>query len=154
MRRVGWVAMGLILVVLLVGCAPVVTIQNNTQIPVRAFLSSGGRSEVLSPSPGESSSAEVTEGPYRVTVVPDLEWIDYAKATRSYLNERLADSDNLTGQQLLDVIRRLKDIAQRIQQFENAAGTGSGCRGAVSSEGGGLVAVSTAADGSLVVSCQ
>ncbi|HKZ55257.1 MAG TPA: hypothetical protein VJ123_07235 [Anaerolineales bacterium] len=154
MRRIGWVAMGLILSGLITGCAPVVTVQNTTRIPVRAFVWSGGRSEVLSPSPGESSSAEVSEGPYRVSVVPDQEWIEYAKATRRYLNERLADSDHLTGQQLLDVIRRLKDIAQRIQQFENAAGTGSGCRGKVSSEGGGLATISTSADGSLVVSCK
>ena len=139
---------------LVAGCGPIITVNNITKFPVRVVVSSGGRSEVVSPSAGESSSVEVVEGPYRVYVIPDDEWIAYAKATRQYLNDRLANSQSLTGPQLLDVIRRLKEIAARIQQYEQALGTGKGCAGSVTSDGGGVVQVSTAADGGLVVSCK
>jgi len=139
----------------LVGCAPSVVVENKTGFAVRVVVTSANGSEVVSPSPGESSSAEVAEGTYRVTVIPDAEWLDHAKATRKFLNDQLANSGNLTGAQLLDVIQRLKDIAARMQQFESTAGGGASCSGAVSSDGGGGVAtITTAANGALVVACR
>lgn len=137
-----------------VGCAPAIFVQNNTGFPVRAVVTTGGRRGVLSPSPGESSATDASEGPYTVTVIPDAEWIEYAKLTRRFLNEQLANSDNLTGQQLLDVIRRLKSIAEQMQQFERAAGRGSSCGGAVTSDGGGIVTISADASGALAVTCK
>lgn len=92
------------------GCAPAIVVQNNTTIPVRVVVSAGDIRGVLSPSPGEGSSIEVAEGAYRVAVIPDAEWIEYAKLSRKLLNERLANSDKLTGPQLLELIRQLKDI--------------------------------------------
>jgi hypothetical protein len=133
---------------------PSVTVQNNTKFLVRAVVTSGGGSQVLSPSPGESASADVGEGVYSATVIPDTDWVEYAKLTRKVLNDRLANADNLTGDQLLDVVRRLKDIAAAMQQFEQAASSSGKCDGSVSQDGGGVVTVSTASDGSLVVSCK
>ena len=144
--------------ILIAGCAPSIVVENKTSFPVRAIIRAGGMSEVLSPSPGESSSAEVGEGSYSATVIPDAEWIEYARATRQYLNEQLAHSDNLTGPQLLEVIRRLKDIAVRIDQFErsaasSAAGAAS-CEGTVSLEADGLVVVSTTPEGRILINCR
>ncbi len=146
----------LLMTALVVACGPFVTVENKTKIPVRVVVTSPGRSDVLSPSPGESSSAEVDEGAYSVAVIPDQEWIEYAKLTRQVLNDRLANSQNLTGAQLLDVVQRLKDIASKVQQFEQAAaGKGAGCRGSVGSDsGGGRVQVNIGVDGTLVVSCK
>ena len=144
--------------VLLAGCAPGIVIQNSASFPVRAIIRAGGVSEVFSPSPGESSYAEVREGRYTATVIPDAEWIEYARATRQYLNDQLAHSDNLTGPQLLDVIRRLNDIATRMDQFERAAASSAvgsaSCSGAVSSEANGLVTVTTNLDGRIFIDCK
>jgi len=153
MKRLPLFIAGLIVAGLIAGCGPVIVVQNNTRIPVRAVVTSNGRSEVLSPSPGESSTAEAGEGPYTVTVIPDQEWIDYARATRKFLNDQLANSDNLTGPQLLQVVQRLKAVAAQMQEFENAAGKSQSCSGTLTSDGGGSVQVSTGADGALVVSC-
>ncbi len=152
MKRIKWIAICLALV-LLAGCAPAITVTNNTSFPVRAIVSSGKTRNVLSPSPGYSSTAEATEGPYRVTVIPDAEWIEYAKTIRAYLNDRLAHADQLTGPELLEVIRRLKEIATRMQQYEQAGG-GASCSGKINEEGGGLVTVSLGANGALVVVCR
>ena len=138
----------------LAGCGPAIVVQNNTKFPVRVVVATGGKSEMLSPSPGESSAAEASEGAYGVYVIPDEEWIAYAKLTRQYLNDQLANSDKLTGPQLLNVIQRLKDIAERMHQYERAAGSGNGCSGRVTSDGGGAVTISTRADGGIVVSCR
>ncbi len=154
MKRMKWIAM-ILAAALLAGCAPTITVTNQTTFPVRAIVTSKGTRNVLSPSPGESSTAEVNEGPYRVTVIPDAEWIEYAKLTRKVLNDQLANADKLTGPQLLDVIARLKDIAQRMAQYEQAAGTSNSCGGKITEEStGALVIISQDAVGTLVVSCK
>jgi hypothetical protein len=135
------------------GCGPVVTIQNQTSFPVRAIVIHTGGKDVASPSPGESSSVEVDEGTFTVAVIPDNEWIDYAKTKRKVLNDMLANSDNLSGQQLLAVVAQLKDIAARMKQFEDAAGKGASCSGSASNDHDGLVQVSQGAGG-LVAACK
>lgn len=145
-----WAALALFLA----GCGPTLTIVNSTSFPVRAVVRSAGRSEVLSPSPGESSTAEMKEGKYTVTVIPDREWLDYAKITRTILNEQLANADKLTGPQLLEVIRRLKDIATRMQQFETAAGSSQSCSGSLQSDSIAVATVSLDANGQLAVFCR
>jgi hypothetical protein len=140
---------------LLASCAPFVTVENRTSIPVRVIISGSGKSNVVSPTPGESSTVEMNEGTYKATVIPDAEWIEYAKLTRKVLNERLAESDKLTGPQLLDVIRRLKEVATRMQQFEQAAGSSASCGGRLTEDNSaGLVVVSTASNGTLAISCR
>lgn len=140
--------------ILLASCGPSIVVENKTSIPVRVVVRAGGKSEVVSPSPGESSTVEANEGTYRATVIPDAEWIEYAKLTRKFLNDQLANSDKLTGAQLLEVIRRLKDVAQRMQQYEQAAGSSASCGGSLSEDSTGLVVVSTASTGVLVISCK
>lgn len=144
MKKFGIMLLILTTIVLLFGCGPTVSVNNTTKFPVRAVVSTGGRSEVLSPSPGESSSADVEEGVYTVTVIPDQEWIDYAKSVRKYLNDQLANSGKLTGQQLLNVVQRLKDIAQQMAAFSKAASaSGASCGGSLSQDKtDGLVEVS------------
>jgi hypothetical protein len=139
---------------LLSACAPALVVQNNTNFPVRVVVVAGDLRGVLSPNPGESSSMEVANGAYRVTAIPDAEWIEYAKLSRKLLNERLAAADQLTGPQLLEVIRQLKDIAQKMDAYDKAAASTSACRGAISDEGGGYVEVSQGSDGNLVVVCK
>ena len=86
--------------------------------------------------------------------LPAAEWLDDAKTARKLPNDRLADSGNLSGPHLLGVIKQLKDIAARIQQFEKAAGAGASCAISVGSNHDASVVVSLGTDGKLVVSCQ
>ncbi len=148
----------LILAALLTACAPVVTVENKTTFPVRAIVSMpGGIRQVLSPSPGYSSSAEGTEstGAYRVTVIADSEWIEYARLKRKVLNDALANSDQLSGPQLLEVIRQLKEVAEAMQRFEQAAGGGASCGGRLTEKVSmGLAEVVQTPDGQLVVTCK
>ena len=141
--------------ILLASCAPYIVVENKTSFPVRVIVSGGGKSEVVSPTPGESSSVDMNEGTYKATVIPDAEWIEYAKLTRKVLNDQLANSDKLTGPQLLDVIRRLKEIAVRMQQYEQAAASSASCGGRLTEDNSaGLVVVSTSNSGALVISCK
>lgn len=154
MKRFLWLAMFSVLAGISLGCAPTIVVENKTAIPVRVVISSAGRSQVFSPSPGESSAADVAEGAYHVTVIRDEEWIDYAKDVRKYLNDQLANSDKLSGPQLLDVIRRLKDIASRMAQYEAAGGRNLGCSGTVSQDKDGVAVISVGADGKLNMVCK
>ncbi len=154
MKRITTLVIAFITLAWLAGCGPTVSVSNKTGFAVRAIVISAGARSVLSPSPGESSTAEVQEGPYKVVVIPDAEWLDYAKLKRKVLNDALANSDSLSGQQLLSVVAQLKDIAAKMQAFEQAAGSGASCGGRVSEDGGGLAEVSQAADGKLVVVCK
>jgi hypothetical protein len=134
-----------------------VSVENNAGFPVRVVISAGGGQQILSPSPGGSSYAEIEEGEFSVYAVPELEWVEYARSTRRYLNEQLAHPENLTGEQLLEVINRLVDIAAQMDRMGRAVFAlrpTSGCSGAVESGSSALVSVTTGADGSLVVTCQ
>jgi hypothetical protein len=148
-----WFAAGVVAAAGIAGCAPVLTVQNDSTVPVRVVVSASGNRQVLSPSPGQSSSAEVGEGAYSAYAIPDAEWIEYARLTRRYLNDQLVNADNLTGTQLLEVIRRLKDIAARMQAYEGAAGSTGACNGTVSAEEAGLIRVAVGPDGKLQLTC-
>jgi hypothetical protein len=139
--------------VLLAACGPSITVTNNTKFPIRAVVTTSSGSDVVSPTPGNSSAVDADVGNYTVTAIPDADWVAYAQSVRQFLNDQLAHSDSLTGPQLLQVVQRLKDIAKQMQQFQAAAGKGSSCTGAITENGGGTVNVGQAADGSLVVSC-
>lgn len=154
MNRTLLIAISILMLGMVAGCAPSIVVTNRTSFPVRVVLSSSGGSEILSPSPGESSTAEVSEGAFRATAIPDQEWIDYAKQVRKYLNDQLANADQLTGPQLLDVVRRLKEIATKMQDYERAAEATASCSSSVSEDKGGLVEVSTGPDGKIVVVCK
>lgn len=138
------------------GCGPVITVENHTRIPVRVFVSNGDRNDLLLPSPGESSTMDAQVGAYGVSAIPDKEWVEYARATRRFLNEQLAQPDSLTGPQLLKVIDRLRDVAAQMLEFGQAArAAGSGCGGMISDQSSGALAVvSIAPDGSLAVTCK
>lgn len=137
----------------LAGCGPSITVENRTAFDVKVFVSNVGHSEVLSPSPGNSSTMDATEGSYIAAAVRSEEWLNYAKATRQYLNDRLANSDSLTGPQLLDVIQRLKDIAKKMAEYQNVT-TGASCVGRVTQDADGAATISLGAGGALVVTCK
>jgi hypothetical protein len=144
----------LILALLLAACGPTVSLQNTTGFAVRAVITTVNGSSVVSPSPGESSSVEAAEGAYTVTAIPDQDWVSYAQTVRKLLNEQLANPDSLTGPQLLDVVKRLKDIAAKMKAFQDTAGAGATCRGMITQDSGGAATVGQAADGSLLVACN
>lgn len=154
MTRLQIAVLAVIAACCLAGCGPTVTVQNDTNFPVRVIVAAGDGSESLSPSPGESSSAEVEEGGYGVVVVPDEDWINYAKATRQYLNDQLANSDRLSGPQLLSVVQRLKDIAKKMSDYQNAGSGEVSCTGKVSQDSDGLATISLGANGKLKVVCK
>ena len=54
---------------------------------------------------------------------------------------------------MLEVIRRLKDIAARTKQHEGAEGSASACKGTVSAEEACLIRVAVGADGKLQLTC-
>lgn len=141
---------------LLAACEPGVTVTNNTAFSARVIVSSHGTRQVVSPSPGGGSSfAVVNEGTYTAAAFPDSEWIAYARLVRADLNEQIKNSDKLSGEQLLDLIRRLADIAAQMDKYTAAAeGRGATCGGRVSEDSAGLVQVSQDAGGNLVISCR
>ncbi|HEV3234570.1 MAG TPA: hypothetical protein VG329_08485 [Candidatus Dormibacteraeota bacterium] len=142
-------------VVALSGCVPTVTVQNNTKIPVRVVVSNpGGGAETFSPSPGESSNGDLAPGAYTVTVIPDTDWTSYATQSRQALNDQLANSQNLTGPQLLAVVQRLKDLAARMDQMQKSAGAGASCGGSVTEDSAATATISIGADGKLVIGCK
>jgi hypothetical protein len=154
-KAIGLVALILYAFALLDSCSPDIIVSNNTDIPVRVTITSGGKSDVLSPSPHESSATEATEGPYSAVVISDAEWIAYAQLVRNDLNQQLANSDKLTGPQLLSVVQRLKDIAAKMGQYNKAAKAGAKCSSQVTAQGsGGAVTVSSGANGELVIACK
>jgi hypothetical protein len=144
-------------------CGPVVTVQNNTDFTVRAIVMSGESRHVLSPGPGESLSAEAEQGPYSVSVIPDEEWIEWAKAVRDNLNGHLANPQGLSTTQIEEIITSLRDIRHKIQQYEEAAkAAASGddygdqfsvCNGTITEDGGGTVSV-THAGGKVFAACD
>lgn len=154
MNRMQSAALWIAAAALVTGCSPTLTVNNNTRFAIRAVVSQEGSSDVLSPSPGESSSVDARPGTYSVTAIPDQEWIEWAKLTRKALNDQLADSDRLTGAQLLDVINRLKDIATKMTEFQAAAGSSASCSGTTDEEHDSWATVSAAANGSLSVVCS
>jgi hypothetical protein len=137
----------------LAACGPTVSVTNKTTIPVRVVLVSADGSETFAPSPGESSYAEVSEGQFTVTAVPDADWTNYAKLTRQDLNDQLANSQNLSGAKLLDLVRRLKEIASRMDQMKKAAGSAGSCSNTVTVDKNGAATVSIGADGKVAVRC-
>jgi hypothetical protein len=136
-------------------CAPVITVHNSTAFVVRVIITNGGKLQTVAPSPGESSGVEAQEGPYTVAVVPDSDWLEYAKLVRQDLNEQLANP-NLSGDKIKQLVARLKDIAAKMKAFESA-GLGASCSGSITQDGGGSVTVSAAGvdrDGEIGVSCN
>jgi hypothetical protein len=155
MRRLTVILSLVVVAAVVAGCGPAAVVENRTGFAVRAIVTTNdGGFEVLSPSPGESSIADVSEFAYRVSVTPDQDWINHAKLTRQYLNDRLANAANLSGPQLLEVIQRLKDIAAQMKQFKSAGGTSPGCTATISSGGNGNAVISTDPNGGLVVACH
>lgn len=142
-----------ILVLALAGCGPSITVENKTSFDVKVFVANNGHREVLSPSPGNSSSMDATEGVYIVAAVRSEEWLNYAKATRQYLNGQLANMDSLTGAQLFEVVQRLKDIAKKMAEYENAK-AGASCTGMVTEDTSAGATVSLGTGGALVVACK
>lgn len=147
-----WALIGL-MGVLLAGCGPSITVENKTSFDIKVLVANNGRREVLSPSPGNSSSMDATEGTYIVTAVRSEEWLNYAKATRQYLNSQLANMDSLSGAQLLEVIQRLKDISRKMAEYENAK-SGAFCSGSVTEERSAVATVSLGAGGALIAACR
>lgn len=154
MSRLQIIVLALAALCCLAGCGPTVTVVNSTKIPVRVVVTSSGGTESLSPSPGESSAAEVEEGTYNVSAIADQQWVDYAKATRQYLNDQIANSGSLSGAQLLAVVQRLKEVATQMQQLGTAGASGSSCSGAVTQDADGLATITVGANGKLVLSCR
>jgi hypothetical protein len=163
LRRVGRLLAGCVaLAAMADSCAPVVTIENNTDFTVRAIVTSGKVRQVLSPGPGESASAEAQEGPYTVYVIPDQDWLEWATAVRDNLSARLADPKGLTTAQIEDVITQLRDIRFKIEQYEAAANAASDagrsdqfsvCHGRIAEDGGAVVEV-THSGGKVFASCR
>ena len=134
-------------------CAPVITVKNDTTVVVRAIVRTVAGAQTLAPSPGNSSATEAQEGPYSVTVIPDEEWKSYARLVRKDLNEQLANAKGLSGDKLIQLINRLKDVADKMKAFEDA-GIGASCSGNITQDGGGTATVTTLPGGKIVVSCR
>lgn len=107
------------------GCAPAITVENRTRVPVRVIVRQLAAeamgyyafSTVLSPRPGQSSSVPALgEGTYSVAVANEATWVAYAKEKRFQLEAKLGDPQKLSGQKLQDFIKSMNDIPK---QFES-----------------------------------
>jgi hypothetical protein len=132
---------------------PDITANNNTTFGVRVILHTTAGPDVLSPSPGESSSADAVEGGFTATAINDQDWINYAKVQRKLLDDQLTNAGTLTGPQLLTLLQRLKDIAAKMDAYQAAAGKGATCEGTITQNADGVITIGQAADGSLAVTC-
>ena len=135
-------------------CSPTIDVKNQTAFVVRVIVSNGGKVQTVAPSPGEGSAVEAQEGPYSVYVVPDSDWLEYAKLVRKDLNEQLANSSGLSKEKIDQLIARLKDIAAKMKSYETA-GLGASCSGSISQNAGGSVTVgTTGSDAHIDVACN
>ncbi len=142
-----------IMTLALAGCGPSITVENKTSFDVKVFVANNGHHEVLSPSPGNSSTMDATEGSYIVAAVRSEEWLNDAKATRQYLNGQLANMDSLSGAQLFEVVQRLKDIAKKMAEYESVK-TGASCSGRIAEDANGAATISLGPGGALVAACK
>ena len=135
-------------------CSPGITVNNETTFAVRAIVRTGDKLQTASPAPGGSAYVEGQPGPYTVTIIPDDDWLKYAQLVRKDLNEQLANSQNLSGEKVLQLVTRLKDIAAKMKAFQDA-GVGTSCSATITNEGGhGEVTVKTLANGEFYVTCK
>jgi hypothetical protein len=119
----------------IVGCAPMVTVENKSDTPVRVVLSGPNGRQILSPAPGNTTAGEVAVGEWRVTVIPDDEWREYALDTRDDLVERLKNPDDLSRAEVAETLDRIKEVSEQLEQFERAASDESpSCSGTMAQE--------------------
>ena len=117
-------------------CNPSIIVYNRTSVGVRvAVFPPGGGKHVLSPSPGSSSEAMVTQGgSFTAVAIPDKQYLELAKDTRQTLSNLIANPQGLTPSYVQNLRQQLRDIEAKIKQFESAAGSGDGCTGTISVE--------------------
>jgi hypothetical protein len=141
----------LLLLVFLTACEPGVSVMNETTIEIRVLVTSGGRSSVVSVTPGESSNVEAT-GSFVAAVIPSEEWNQNMTILRNYLQEKMKNKNDLTGPQIQEVMKKLQEVEKQLQTYQKASG--SACSGVVPEGELGYVTVTQAADGPLVVQCS
>ena len=135
-------------------CSPTISVKNEAAFTVRVIIRNAGKLQTVAPSPGESAGAEGQNGPYFVAVVPDSDWLEYAKLVRKDLNEQLANPSGLSGDKIKQLADRLKSIAAKMKAYESA-GLGATCNGSITDKGGGVVTVTAAGgDGQIGVECH
>jgi hypothetical protein len=156
MRRVKLFRLLVVLIAcaLLVGCGPMVSINNRTNVGVRAVVfAAGQRKQVTSVSPGESSTVELSgAGKYTVGVIQDKEWVDWIKLTRKVLGDLLAQPDRLTPEQIKDVTQKLRGIDAKLTDLQRSSGAGATCSGTVSVDAS-MVEVRIGQNGQFVMTC-
>ena len=137
------------------GCSPSLSVSNATSFEVRAIVAGeGGTRNVHLVRPGQSSSGDIPEGEYSVTVVPDQAWTAAARASRDVLLRRLARPDELGPTEVQAILRELDVLHEKLAAFEAEAATGASCSGTVPADGVGVADVGIEADGQLVVRCS
>jgi hypothetical protein len=88
-HRLRWLAVGL-LGLAAVACGPSLTVTNRTEFAVRVFVTADLNLDVVSPSPGESSSLDFVGGSFTATVIFDEEWVNLLRSRRDTLNNLVA----------------------------------------------------------------
>lgn len=120
----------------LTSCSPMIMVNNKSNVGVRvAVFPPGGGKQIVSASPGESNGVSVNGyGKFIAVVIPSQEWLEWAQLNRKVLSDMLAKPQNLTPDQIRDLIQRFNAIETKIKQFERAAGSGNGCTGNIEND--------------------
>jgi len=120
----------------LLSCSPMIMVNNRSNVGVRvAVFPPGGGKQIVSAAPGERNGVSVNGyGQYIAVVVPSQEWLESAKLSRQVLSDLLAKPQNLTPDQIRNLIQQLNAIETKIKQYERAAGSGNGCTGTIEND--------------------
>lgn len=144
-----------LLVLFLSSCAPLLRIENETTLGVKALVSiPGSMRQLVTVEPMNDAGLDtIGIGKYIVVVIPDKDWLEYARLQARVLNDLLTGSPNLSPQQANDIKTKLKEIHTALEQYEKAK-SGAACSGKLDSEGFNLATISQDASGNLAISCK
>ncbi len=119
----------------LTSCKPAIMVNNRSNVGVRvAVFPPGGGKSMVSAAPGERTGVMVNGyGTYIAVVIRGQEWLEGAKVGRQALSNLLAKPQNMTPDQIRDLVQQLNTIETQIKQYERVSG-GSGCTGTIEND--------------------
>jgi hypothetical protein len=158
-RRLPGVPRGFLLLIaaaLLAGCGPYVTLENKTDVGIKFITNVGGEQSATSVFPGETSSATGSDyGSYSISVIPNEDWLAWARDFTNALSDQLKHGRDLTPEDVQRITRNLATIREQMAQFEKLAkDAGATCSGKTSDEKSSVVTVTRSDDGKLIVTCS
>jgi hypothetical protein len=156
-RAMVWALVG----ALVVGCGPSLTVENKTEFAIHVTVRTSKGVDVVSPSPGESSSVDFEGGNFSAVAFLDQEWVNYMTSSRDTLNNLIAGV--ASGQRRIDrdeleaVLTTLRTLNSRIATIQGITGEAPSCSGSFNSSnesGGAVIEITYGVDNRLYAFCS